>query len=249
MPLLGPHTPIVPNAANRGSSEAGPYGDWVHQMDSILGKVVEVLERTGAIRNTIVLFTSDNGSPARSGIGAFGATSTVTELYSHVPNAPWRGLKADAWEAGHRVPFVMRWDGRIPAGSVSDRTVCLTDVFATVSEVAGFEMPQDSGEDSFSLAPLLFGEGSYLREQIVHHSQRGVFAIRQGDWKLILGDGSGGFSAPAGRVLQADADKGMQLYLLSEDPNERRNLATARPNVKADLLSELARIQEAGRSR
>ena len=218
-------------------------------MDAILGKVVEVLERTGAIQNTIVLFTSDNGSPARSGIGAFGATSTVTELYSHVPNAPWRGLKADAWEAGHRVPFVMRWDGQIQAGSVSDRTVCLTDVFATISEVIGFEMPEDSGEDSFSLAPLLFGEGSYLREQIVHHSQRGVFAIRMGDWKLILGDGSGGFSNPRGTVLRPDEPGRMQLYLLSEDPNERRNLATSRPGIRADLLAELLRLQEAGRSR
>lgn len=249
MPLLGPHTPIVPNAANHGSSEAGPYGDWVHQMDSILGKVVEVLERTGAIQSTIVLFTSDNGSPARSGIGSFGATSTVTELYSHVPNAPWRGLKADAWEAGHRVPFVMRWDSQIEPGSVSEPTICLTDVFATISEIIGFEMPEDSGEDSFSLAPLLLGRGSYLRKQIVHHSQRGVFAIRRGNWKLILGDGSGGFSTPRGRVLGPNEDEQMQLYLLSEDPNERRNLATARPQVRADLLAELLRLQEAGRSR
>ena len=249
MPLLGPHTPIVPNAANRGASEAGPYGDWVHQMDSILGRVVEVLERTGAIANTMVLFTSDNGSPARSGIGSFGATSTVTEMYSHVPNAPWRGLKADAWEAGHRVPFVMRWDGQIQAGSVSDRTVCLTDIFATISEVVGFEMHEDSGEDSFSLAPLLFGKGSYQRKQVVHHSQRGVFAIRKGNWKLILGDGSGGFSSPRGDVLGRDDGERMQLYLLSEDPSERRNLSRARPRVRADLLAELRRLQEAGHSR
>lgn len=159
MPLLGPHTPIVPNAANRGKSKAGPYGDWVHQMDAIPGQLVGVLERTGAIENTIVLFTSDNGSPARSGIGTLGATGTVTELYSHVPNAPWRGLKADAWEAGHRVPFVIRWDGRVEPGSVSTRTICLTDVFAAMSEIIGFQMPQDSGEDSFSLRPLLFGKG------------------------------------------------------------------------------------------
>ncbi len=249
MPLLGPHTPIVPNAANRGSSEAGPYGDWVHQMDAILGKVVEVLERTGAIRNTIVLFTSDNGSPARSGIGGFGAVSTVTEMYSHVPNAPWRGLKADAWEAGHRVPFVVRWDGHIKAGSVSDRTICLTDVFATISETAGFEIPADAGEDSFSLAPLLFGQGSYRREQVVHHSQQGVFAIRKGGWKLILGDGSGGFSPPRGTVLRPDQPKRMQLYLLSEDPRERRNLATARPGVRAELLAALLRVMERGRSK
>ncbi len=249
LPLLGPHTPIVPNAEHRGSSEAGPYGDWVHQMDAILGKVVAMLERTGAIKNTIVLFTSDNGSPARSGIGAMGATSTVTELYSHVPNAPWRGLKADAWEAGHRVPFVVRWDESIVPGSIADRTVCLTDVFATISEIVGFEMPENSGEDSFSLVPLLLGRGTFGREQIVHHSQRGVFAIRKGGWKLILGDGSGGFSAPGGKALKPDEDGRMQLYLLSEDPRERRNLDATRPDIKAELLAELLRLQQAGRSR
>ncbi len=249
MPLLGPHTPIVPNAANRGKSDAGPYGDWVHQMDAILGQVVGVLERTGAIENTIVLFTSDNGSPARSGIGTLGGTATVTELYSHVPNAPWRGLKADAWEAGHRVPFVIRWDGRVEPGSVSTRTICLTDVFSTMSEIIGFETPQDSGEDSFSLRPLLLGEGSYERRLTVHHSLSGLFAIRKGGWKLILGNGSGGFSAPRGEILEPGQDGPMQLYLLSEDPRERRNLSTARPDRRNELLAELLRIRNAGRSR
>lgn len=249
LPLLGPHTPIVPNAENRGRSKAGPYGDWVHQMDAILGKVVEVLERTGAIGNTIVLFTSDNGSPARSGIGAFGGTGTVTELYSHVPNAPWRGLKSDAWEAGHRVPFVIRWDGRVDPGSVTERTICLTDVFATISEIVGFEMPPDSGEDSFSLLPLLTGSGSFERKLTVHHSGGGLFAIRKGGWKLILGNGSGGFSAPRGEILEPGQDGPTQLYLLSEDPRERRNLADARPGKKAELMSELVRIRDAGRTR
>ncbi len=248
MPLLGPHTPIVPNAGNRGKSQAGQYGDWVHQMDAIVGQIVAVLERSGAIEDTIVLFTSDNGSPARSGIGTFGATNTVTELYSHVPNAPWRGLKADAWEAGHRVPFIIRWDGQVPPSSSSDATVCLTDVFATMSQIVGFDMPPDSGEDSFSLLPLLLGRGHYARTATVHHSQRGLFAIRKDGWKLILGDGSGGFSHPRGQVLQP-GETGMQLFLLAEDPGERRNLARTRPDIKAELLAELARIQAAGRSR
>lgn len=249
MPLLGPHTPIVPNAANHGKSQAGPYGDWVHQMDAILGRVVDTLDATGVLANTIVLFSSDNGSPARSGIGSFGAIGTVTELYSHVPNAPWRGLKADAWEAGHRVPLVIRWDAEVEPGTVADETVCLTDVFATLSEIVGFEISRDSGEDSFSLAPLLFGRGRYGRDQIVHHSQRGLFAMRKGPWKLILGDGSGGFSAPRGNVLEPGEDGEMQLYLLDEDPSERRNLVDARPAMKVRLLAELVRIRDAGRSR
>lgn len=249
VPLLGPHTPIVPSAESRGKSSAGPYGDWVHQMDSILGKVVDALERTGALENTIVIFSSDNGSPARSGIGSFGATGTVTELYSHVPNAPWRGLKADAWEAGHRVPLIVRWDGRVPRSTESGETVCLTDIFATVSEAVGLEMPGDSAEDSFSLLPLLLGEGSYGRTSTVHHSQVGVFAIRKDGWKLILGDGSGGFSSPRGKAVDPSADGPMQLYLLAEDPGERRNLVTTRPEKRAELQAELRRLIDAGRSR
>ncbi len=249
MPLLGPHTPIVPNAASRGKSQAGPYGDWVYQMDAILGAVIEVLERAGAISNTVVLFSSDNGSPARSGIGTSSAIGTVTELYSHVPNAPWRGLKADAWEAGHRVPFVVRWDGHVPASAVSDRTVCLTDIYATIADIVGFEMDDDEGEDSFSLAPLLFGDGDYERQQIVHHSHRGLFAIRVGTWKLILGDGSGGFSSPRGKILRPGEEGPVQLYQLREDPSERRNLAGARGDRSSALMTELERLIAAGRSR
>ena len=251
VPLLGPHTPIVPGAEHRGVSQAGPYGDWVHQMDSILGRVVETLERCGLIENTIVLFTSDNGSPARSGIGTVGQTHTVTQLYSHVPNAPWRGLKSDAWEAGHRVPFIVRWDGRVAAGAVNDRTICLTDVLGTIAEITGVDLPEEAAEDSFSMASEWLGErpSRFARRSIVHQSGGGLFAVRKGDWKLILGDGSGGFSSPRGRVLSPEEEGPMQLYLLSEDPRERRNLAAARKDKVQELLQELRRLQHEGRSR
>ncbi|MBI1356021.1 MAG: sulfatase-like hydrolase/transferase [Acidobacteria bacterium] len=251
MPLLGPHTPIVPSYPYRGRSDAGQYGDWAHQMDAMLGRVVETLERTGQMENTIVVFSSDNGSPARSGLGTFGQTNTVTELYSHVPNAPWRGLKADAWEAGHRVPLVIRWDGRIRAGVANDVTVCLTDLFATVAELFGVELPDDAGEDSFSLAPLLLANRSerYARRQIVHHSHQGLFAIRKGDWKLILGSGSGGFSQPRGQIVEPGQEGPMQLYLLTEDPSERRNRIEEFPARKQELLDELGSLIRNGRSR
>ena len=251
MPLLGPHTPIVPSYPYVGRSEAGPYGDWVHQMDAILERVVQTLEQQGLMENTIVIFSSDNGSPARSGIGNFGMTNSVTELYSHVPNAPWRGLKADAWEAGHHVPLVVRWDGRVPAGSISDETVVLTDVFATVAELVGADLPDDAGEDSFSMASLLLPgrPGEYARKQAVHHSHQGLFAIRKGDWKLILGSGSGGFSQPRGEILEPGEEGPMQLYLLSEDPGERRNLVDDFPERKRALLEELRELIRAGRSR
>lgn len=251
MPLLGPHTPIVPNAEHRGSSDAGPYGDWVHQMDAILGRVVRTLEKGGLLENTIVLFSSDNGSPARSGIGTIGQTNTVTELYSHVPNAPWRGLKSDAWEAGHHVPLIVRWDGRVEAGSINDETVCLTDVFATIAEITGVDLPADSGEDSFSMAGDWLGEKGrpFERPSIIHQSGGGMFAVRKAGWKLILGDGSGGFSQPRGRVLAPDQDGPVQLYQLDEDPRERRNLSATRPDKVRELRAELLRLMAAGRSR
>lgn len=251
VPLLGPHTPIVPSAKFRGRSGAGPYGDWVMQMDSILGRLVAVLERSGKIDNTFILFTSDNGSPARSGIGTIGQTHTVTELYAHVPNAPWRGLKADAWEAGHRVPFIVRWDNRVEAGSASDAAVCLTDVYASISEIVGAELPRGAGEDSFSLLPLLLSDrrDPYLREAVVHSSSNGTFAIRKSGYKLILSDGSGGFSSPRGKPTDPGGEGPLQLYLLSEDPGERRNLADSRAAKAHELRAELNRIRAAGRSR
>jgi arylsulfatase A len=251
VPLLGPHTPIVPSAEFRGRSDAGPYGDWVAQMDSILGRVVDVLEESGKIDDTVVIFTSDNGSPARSGIGTIGQTNTVTELYSHVPNAPWRGLKADAWEAGHRVPFIVRWDGRVEAGATNDATICLTDVYASIAEIVGAKVPRDAAEDSFSLLPLLLpgAPGSYQRNEVIHSSANGTFAIRKSGYKLILSDGSGGFSSPRGERTDPDGDGPTQLYLLSDDPQERRNLADSRQAKARELRAELNRIRAAGRSR
>lgn len=250
VPLLGPHTPIVPGAEHRGTTEAGPYGDWVRQMDAVLGRVVRALEEGGLMDDTIVLFSSDNGSPARSGIGTIGQTHTVTELYSHVPNAPWRGLKSDAWEAGHRVPFIVRWDGRVQAGAVNDQLVCLTDVFATLAEIVEVSPPEDSGEDSFSMAAEWLGRANRNpRRSVVHHSGGGLFAYRKGDWKLILGDGSGGFSSPRGRIFAPEDDPGpVQLYLLSEDPRERRNVASTRRDKVSELLEELRALRTAGRS-
>ena len=251
VPLLGPHTPIVPSAEFRGRSEAGPYGDWAMQMDSILGRIVAVLEQSGKIDNTFVLFTSDNGSPARSGIGTVSGTHTVTELYAHVPNAPWRGLKADAWEAGHRVPFIVRWDNRVAAGSTSDAAICLTDVYASIAAIVGAELPREAGEDSFSLLPLLLPDKqeAYRRNAVVHSSSNGTFAIRKAGYKLIFSDGSGGFSSPRGKPTDPGGDGPLQLYLLSEDPRERRNLADSRVAKARELRAELNRIRAAGRSR
>jgi arylsulfatase A-like enzyme len=249
MPLNIPHTPIVPDEPHRGKSEAGAYGDFVAQTDAIVGRVMKALEEANLADNTIVVFTSDNGSPARNGENESGPKHGVTKDFGHVPNAPWRGLKADIWEAGHRVPHIVRWPGVVEPGAVSDQLVCLVDWYATLAEVHGIALQDDQAEDSFSLLPILRGLDEPVRESLIHHSGNGTFAIRRGDWKLIEGNlGSGGFTRPSMMKPKAGEPQG-QLYNLAQDPRESKNLWLDEPVKVKELLEELNDIRDAGRSR
>jgi arylsulfatase A-like enzyme len=247
MPLTAPHTPIAPSPAFRGRSGAGTYGDFVHEVDWSVGQVLATLDRNGLRENTLVVFTSDNGSPQRDGTDMSGPVGSVRERFGHDASRPWRGLKSDAWEGGHRVPFLVRWPSKVQAGAVSDQPVVHTDLFRTLASLVGHELTADSGEDSFDIGAILFAgspSATPARDHLVHHSGGGLFAIRVGRWKLILGKGSGGFSrwkppggAPAG-----------QLYDLAEDPEEQDNQYAARPEIVARLTARLEEIQERGRS-
>ena len=249
MPLNIPHTPIVPDEPYQGKSEAGRYGDFVVQVDAIVGRVMKALDEASLADNTIVVFTSDNGSPARDGTNDGGPTHAVTKKFGHVPNTPWRGLKADIWEAGHRVPHVVRWPGVVKAGSVSDQLVCLVDWYATFAEVHGMKLDDDQAEDSVSMLSLLKGEDKPIRQTLVHHSLTGTYALRKGDWKLIEGNlGSGGFSKPGRVAPQGEGPQG-QLYNLKDDPKETTNLWLDEPGKVKELLDELNAIRDAGRSR
>jgi len=249
MPLTAPHTPIVPTQAFIGSSEAGRYGDYVHEVDATVGAVVAALQEAGLADNTIVIFTSDNGSPARSGENDSGGTNSVTQQTGHVPNAPWRGLKSDIWEAGHRVPMIVRWPGVVEPGTTSGQLVCLVDWYATIAELHGVELADDQAEDSFSMLSLLRGEDQPTRQSLVHHSGNGTFAIRRGDWKLIRGNlGSGGFSRPNRVAPEADGPQG-QLYNLALDPQETDNRWVHEPQIVEELSTLLDEIIENGRSR
>jgi arylsulfatase A-like enzyme len=249
MPLNIPHTPIVPNDPHVGKSQAGPYGDFVAQADAIVGRVMTALEETGLAENTIVVFTSDNGSPARDGTNAGGDTHAVTDKYGHVPNAPWRGLKADAWEAGHRVPHIVRWPGVVEPGLTSDQLVCLVDWYATLAEVHGMQLADDQAEDSISMLPILRGQDKPIRQSLVHHSLVGAYAIRKGEWKLIEANlGSGGFSMP-NRVKPEPGGPQGQLYNLEDDPKESTNRWLDEPDKVKELQAELDTIRDSGRSR
>lgn len=242
LPLNAPHTPIAPGPEWQGKSGLNPYADFVMEVDATVGAVTAALDKAGLAENTLLFVTSDNGCSPQAQI------PELREM-GHSPNGPLRGMKADIFDGGHRVPFLARWPGQIPAGSTSDQIVCLNDLMATCAELAGQKLGDNAGEDSVSLVPVLRGDkGSSVHEAIVHHSINGSFAIRQGKWKLELCAGSGGWSAPkpgspAEKDLPAD-----QLYDLSTDLAEQKNVAAENPEIVARLTKLLESYVANGRS-
>ncbi|MEM9282412.1 MAG: arylsulfatase [Verrucomicrobiota bacterium] len=252
LPLNSPHLPVAPADHARGKSEAGEYGDFMWETDEVVGRVMEALERTGQRDNTLLIFTSDNGGlwhywdfPAaddggRSGVKARG---NYVREFEHQSNADWRGTKADIFEGGHRVPFIVSWPAKIEGGRVSDALVEVTDVFATVAEVVGAEARRGtSGMDSVSFLAVLTREGEAKRSFAVHHSLGGMFAIRRGDWKLIEGRGSGGFTRP-NFIAPKEGEPPGQLYHLGDDPQERENVWQKNGETVEQLQDLLDRIR------
>jgi arylsulfatase A-like enzyme len=241
-PLPAPHCPIAPAAFAKGRSKAGGYGDFVVQVDWTVGQVVKALERNGLVDNTLIMVTSDNGSPGRTKVKR--DPYSIIELYGHYPNGDLRGIKADVWDGGHREPFIARWPGTIPAGAVSDELICLTDLTATCASIVGARLPDNAAEDSYDILPALLARNRAepIREAVVHHSLSGVFCIRQGKWKLILGRGSGGFSSPRTYKPKPGEPKG-QLYDMEDDPAESRNLWSKHPETVEHLTNLLAKYQ------
>jgi len=232
LPYASPHTPIVPSPEWQGRSGLNAYADFVMQNDHCVGQLMDALEELQLGTNTLVIFTSDNGcSPA----------ANVKELVEkgHYPSANYRGYKADIWEGGHRVPFICHWPQAIKAGSVSPQTICLTDLIATCAELSGEKLPETAGEDSVSFAPVLLGKESPPRlAAVVHHSIDGRFSIRQGEWKLALCAGSGGWALPKDAQARKEGLPEIQLYNLKDDIGESRNLQAEHPE-KAEALTRL----------
>ena len=241
--LTAPHTPIAPSTDFVGTSEAGLYGDFVHQVDASVGRIVTALRETGMYTNTLLIFTSDNGSPQRDGTNMNGQIASVKQ-YGHDPSRPWRGMKADIWEGGHRVPFIATWPEKIEAGSRSDHLVSLTDIGSSIATLLDIPVEHGSLEDSYDISPLLLGAefNSPMRASIVHHAYDGTFAIRQGDWKLILGKDSGGFSRNLPEESKPVETEG-QLYNLSKDAAEQVNEYASRPDKVEQLTAALNSIR------
>ncbi|HEO71845.1 MAG TPA: hypothetical protein ENN80_11335, partial [Candidatus Hydrogenedentes bacterium] len=247
--LTAPHTPIVPVKPFLGASEAGRYGDWVHQVDWTIGQVMAALDAAGLVDDTLLICTSDNGSPARNGENASGPVGSVLKETGHNPSDGLRGMKADIWDGGHRVPFIARWPGRIASGATSNALICHTDFFATCAALLGVTLPNNAAEDSYNILPALLCKpaGTPVRDAVVHHSGNGSFAIRQGTWKLIMSLGSGGWTAPKDPEVPPGGPRG-QLYDMERDLAEEHNLWLERPDVVARLTALLEEYKAQGRS-
>ncbi len=241
------HLPSFAAKQFRGSTKAGPHGDFIHELDYIIGELMATLERLGLAENTVVMFSSDNGPEV----------STVIHMradYGHDGARPWRGLKRDQWEGGHRVPLIVRWPGKIASGSMSGQTVCLTDIMATCAAITGTLLPDNSGEDSFDILPVLLSKtgGEQVRPYTLHQTTSLALAIRRGPWKYLDHRGSGGnnYDNPELKPFtlpNTAPDAPGQLYNLETDPGETVNLYFKHPEIVSELKALLEKSKAQGR--
>lgn len=236
-PMPAPHTPWVPKNEYNGKSNAGEYGDYVKEVDDAVGQVLHVLDSLGMSKNTMVIFASDNGPYWRE---------NFVQQFNHKAAGPFRGMKGDAFEGGHRVPLIVRYPGKVKAGSTSAVTTTLANFLATCADLTGDHAVHFTAEDSYSIFPILTGKANEIERQpaIVNISSKGTFDIRQGSWKLITKLGSGGFTVPSDVKPTPGGPIG-QLYDLSNDIHEDHNLYSERPDKVKELMELLKKIQQA----
>lgn len=247
VPWNAPHSPVVPTAKWQGKSGLNAHADFVMQTDDSFGQVFKALRDNGMLDNTLIICSSDNGTSAPT------SKKPDLEKMGHFPSGDLRGSKADIWDGGHRVPFIAHWPKVINSGTRSDKLVCLTDVMATAAQITGFKMPDNAAEDSISFLSVLKGSGNHERKDVIHHSISGYFAIRQDNYKLIMCPGSGGWSSPKpnAALWKQMADEGeptIQLYDMTKDLGEQKNLAADMPEKVKSIKSLLKKQVEDGRT-
>jgi arylsulfatase A-like enzyme len=242
------HLPSFAAKQFQGSTKAGPHGDFIYELDYIVGELIKTLDRLGMADNTVVMFSSDNGPEVTSVVN-------MRADYGHDGARPWRGVKRDQWEGGHRVPFIVRWPGKIASGSTSDQTVCLTDIMATCAAITGTALPDSAAQDSFNILPLLLNKesGGTVRPYTLHQTISLALAIRKGPWKYLDHRGSGGnnYNNPELKpfALADNApDAPGQLYNLESDPRETVNLYFKHPEIVQELKALLEKSKTEGRS-
>lgn len=243
-----PHVPLAVSRQFRGSTEAGLYGDYVHELDHYVGKVLDLLDSLKMKENTIVLFASDNGSQFTVTSNELDLEKAVNnanlnlskEQYpdSHHPNGILRGTKWTAWEGGVRTPLIIRWPDKIQKGSESDQLFALNDVIATLAAVIDFELPEHTANDSYNLLPVWQGSSQQIRPAVLVQNSGGLYGIRWDKWKYI--DGKEEPSDPDGPAGQ--------LYNLANDPSESKNIYADHPAIVEKMKNQMAEIQQENHS-
>jgi len=243
------HAPVLPAPAFNGATKAGPRGDFVWELDVLVGRVLDLVAGLGIDENTLILFNSDNGAETLH-------VHWMREDYGHDPSGGWRGVKRDAWEGGHRVPFIARWPGRIPKGQVSDQVTNTTDIFATLASVVGATLPDDAATDSFDMLPAMLGiqdRAQSIRPHLLTQSFGGEFQLRQGKWKYLNHRGSGGnnYDKPPMKryaLPETAPEAAGQLFDLEKDPGETTNLFFREEAKRKELEALLELLKSSGRS-
>ncbi len=244
VPFTSPHAPIVPASEFAGKSEAGGYGDYVMQTDASVGRILQELERQGFARNTLVIFTADNG-PERYAYDRI-------HNFQHRSTGQLRGVKRDLWEGGHREPFIVRWPGQVRAGAVSNALISQVDLFATIAAATGSKLPPGAAEDSYDLTPVWKAGAPSPRRTIVHNTNVDHYAVRHDNWLLV--------AAKSGAITRVPPwfnqeygyrpnDRPGELYDLAHDLAQRNNLHAAQPEKVAELEALLKEVRLRGQVR
>lgn len=245
------HLPSFPADQFKGKTSSGPHGDFIFEMDYIVGELLQTLERIGVAENTLVIFASDNGPEVPTVLD-------MRKAHQHDGARPWRGVKRDQWEGGHRTPFIVRWPGKIEANTTSTQLTSLTDVMATCAEIVGATLPQQAAEDSYNMLPVFLGKqgNKPIRQYVLQQTISLDMSIRDGHWKYLDHQGSGGnnYDRPGEwgmnpyKLEDTDPDAPGQLYDLETDPGETTNLYSKHPEKVAQLKAKLEDLMDSGRS-
>lgn len=243
------HAPVLPAEEFNGATDAGPRGDFVFELDVLVGRVLDLIKELEIDDDTLILFNSDNGAETVH-------VDWMRKDHNHDASGGWRGMKRDGWEGGHRVPFIARWPGKIPPNQVSEQMTNTTDIFATVASAVGYQLPDDAATDSFDMLPVMLGqqdESKSVRPHLLTQSFRGEFQIRQGEWKYLDHKGSGGNGYDRGAIQkyalpESEPDAPGQLYNLKSDPGETTNLYFSEEAKRKELQALLKKLKSSGRS-
>lgn len=245
--LPSPHAPIIPNDEYDGKSQAGPYGDFVFQTDEIIGNVLNALKEKGLDENTLVIFTADNG-PEKYAFDRI-------KNYNHYSMGQLRGLKRDTWEGGHRVPFVVKWPGKIEKNTVSDITINQVDIMSTLASIVGYSIPNHAAVDSYDFLKVWTGkQKTPVREATVQNTFKDQYVLRKGDWALVdsySGEHSGApmwFYEESGYPKLKKGDNEGLLFNVKEDLSQHKNVYADYPEKVKEMKALLKKYRTEGRS-